>query len=590
MAELNARWTAAQTRAQFGAITRLRWQMYLNGFRRKGGKSDLAATLMVAPIALVIISGLCFGAGATALWAAVSGHIDRVSWVLWAIFLLSQLANLNLGQPGTTFDPKQLIRFPMGVWSYTAVRLFFGILAPGNLIATLMSLAAAGGVTIGRPALAGWAFGAIIVFAVVNVLFTRMIFAWVDRWLSTRRAREAFTALIFLFSIAAQGLNFAYNPAYHNRRMDLRKIQGVQSTLTKVEHYVSALPPELAGRSIAAAARGRVTTFAVMNLASAAWGCVFLFVFSQRMRTEYRGENLSDPANVVRAAKTAKHEVTHTAPVAAFVEASARPADVTRVVAAKELLYLRRNTGLFYGLIMPLLMVLIFAGRWSMRWSPHGSTVVLAALAYGLIGVFPMGFNSFGLDGTGAQTYFFTPVRLREVLMGKNVLCAGLAIAETLAILAVLSYSAKAPSPLVILDGVLWMVTTLLVELTVGNYMSIRSPRRIDPGRTAQKQARPASAFLSMGIVLSSGLVGALVTYLAGMGKVDWVVPIVFSVHGGGGRVGLSAESEQGGRVRMAASGCAVRGVAAEGVAASIRGLDVGFRSVLSFEFWSCES
>jgi ABC-2 type transport system permease protein len=517
-----------QTRAQFGAITRLRWQMYRNGFRRKGGKSDLAATLSVAPFALLIIGGLCAGAGAAALWVGFSGQLERVSWVLWGIFLLSQLANLNLGQPGTTFDPTQLIRFPMSIWSYTAVRLFFGILAPANIIVTLMSLAAATGLTIARPALAGWAFTAMAVFAVVNVLFTRMIFAWVDRWLSTRRAREAFTALIFLFSIAAQGVNFAYNPAYSHHRMNLQKIQAVQSTMTKVERYVSALPPELAGRSIAAAAQGRVSMFAVKNVASAAWGCVFLFVFSLRMRAEYRGESLSDPANVVRAAKVPKLEIAHAAPAEAFVAAAARPADVTRVVAAKELLYLRRNTGLFYGLIMPLVMVLIFAGRWSARWSPHGSTVVLAALAYGLIGVFPMGFNSFGMDGAGAQTYFIAPVRLREVLMGKNVLCAGLAIAETIAILAVLSYSGKAPSPLIILDGLLWMVSTLLVELTVGNYMSIRSPRRIDPGRTAQKQARPASAFLSMGIVLGSGLVGALVTYLAGLGGVDWVVPIVF--------------------------------------------------------------
>jgi ABC-2 type transport system permease protein len=368
-----------------------------------------------------------------------------------------------------------------------------------------------------------------MIFAVVNVLFTRMIFAWVDRWLSTRRAREAFTALIFLISIAAQGLNFAYNPAYHNRRMDLRKIQAVQSTLTRVERYVSVLPPELAGRSVAAAAWGRVTTFALLNLASAAWGCVFLLVFAQRMSTEYRGENLSDPANVVRAPKAAKHEVAHTTTGTVFVSASARPADVTRVVAAKELLYLRRNTGLFYGLIMPLLMVLIFAGKWSSKWSAHGSTVVMAALAYGLIGVFPMAFNTFGLDGAGAQTYFFAPVRLREVLMGKNVLCAGLAIAETLAILVVLSYTGRMPSLVVILGGLLWMVTTLLVELTVGNYMSIRSPKRIDPGRTAQKQARPASAFLSMGIVLASGLVGGLVTYLAGWEKLDWIVPIVFA-------------------------------------------------------------
>ncbi len=503
--------------------------MYLNGFRRKGGKSDLAATLSVAPFALIIVSGLCFGAGAVGMWAGFSEHIERVSWALWGIFLLSQLANLNLGQPGSTFDPKQLIRFPMGVWSYTAVRLFFGILAPGNIIATLMSLAVAVGLSIARAGIAGWAFIAAILFAVVNVLFTRMIFAWVDRWLSTRRAREAFTALIFLISIAAQGLNFAYNPAYHNRRMDLRKIQAVQSTLTRVERYVSVLPPELAGRSVAAAAQGRVTRFAAMNLASAAWGCVFLLVFAQRMKTEYRGENLSDPANVVRAAKVTKHEVAHSAPGAVFVAASARPADVTRIVAAKELLYLRRNTGLFYGLIMPLLMVLIFAGKWSTKWSAHGSTVVMAALAYGLIGVFPMAFNTFGLDGAGAQTYFFAPVRLREVLMGKNVLCAGLAIAETLAILVVLSYTGRTPSLLVIVSGLLWMVTTLLAELTVGNYMSIRSPKRIDPGRTAQKQARPASAFLSMGIVLASGLVGGLVTYLAGMEGVDWIGPIVFA-------------------------------------------------------------
>ena len=531
MAELTATaWTAAQTRAQFGAITRLRWQMYRNGFRRKGGKSDLIASIIVAPIALSIVGGLCFGAGAATYFAVDSGHVERVSWVMWGILLLTQLTNLNLGQPGTTFDPTQLIRFPMSVWSYTTVRLFFGILSPGNIIVTLMSIAGAAGAAFARPEIAGWAFVAFAVFAVVNVLFTRMVFAWVDRWLSTRRAREAFTALIFLFSIAAQGLNFAYSPAYHNHRhVDVRTIQVVRGTLTKVEHYLTPLPPELAGSSIAAAAEGQTRAFAIKTLASAGWACLFLYVFSLRMRTEYLGENLSDPANVVRAAKAVRHDATHTAPAAAFVAASARPADVTRVVATKELLYLRRNTGLFYGLVMPLVMVLIFAGRWSVRWSAHGSTVVMAALAYGLLGVFPMAFNTFGLDGPGAQVYFFTPVRLREVLMGKNVLCAGLALAETIAILAVLSYTGKAPSALVILSAMLWMVTTLLVQLTVGNYMSIRSPKRIDPGRTAQKQARPASAFLSMGILLATGLAGALVTILAGIGNVDWIMPIVFA-------------------------------------------------------------
>jgi hypothetical protein len=39
-----------------------------------------------------------------------------------------------------------------------------------------------------------YAFLALLVFAAANVLFNRMLFAWVDRWLSTRRAREIFTA------------------------------------------------------------------------------------------------------------------------------------------------------------------------------------------------------------------------------------------------------------------------------------------------------------------------------------------------------------------------------------------------------------
>ncbi len=218
---------------------------------------------------------------------------------------------------------------------------------------------------------------------------------------------------------------------------------------------------------------------------------------------------------------------------------------------------------------MPLLMVLIFAGRWSTRWSPHGSTVVLAALAYGLIGVFPMGFNSFGLDGTGAQTYFFTPVRLREVLMGKNVLCAGLAIAETFAILAVLSYSAKAPSPLVILDGVLWMVTTLLVELTVGNYMSIRSPR-LDRSGTDGAEAGTASECVPQHGDRAGFRVGGCAGDVpGGAGKPGLDCALRVCVYGRCSGVGLPREPEQVGRVRMAASRRAVRGVAAEGLSYS---------------------
>jgi ABC-2 type transport system permease protein len=537
-ADGSGRWAAAQRRAQYAAVLRLRWQMFRNGLRRKGGKGDLAAMLMVLPFALLILGALCAGAGAAAGWAAASGHLARVSWVLWGIFLLSQMVNLNIGQPGTTFDPTQLIRFPMTVASYTAVRLFFGMLAAGNIVTTMMSLAAAAGVTIARPGLWAWAFGAMAVFALVNVLFTRMVFAWVDRWLSTRRAREVMTALIFVVSMGAQALNFLYNPAYHNRHVDPEMVRRAHDVIARVEPYLKALPPELSGDAVVAGQHGDAARFAGEALASLAWGGVFLTVFGLRMRTEYGGENLSDAANAVSTRK-AKAEVVHTpgatvSPASEFVDAAARPMDVVRAVAAKELLYLRRNTGLFYGLIMPLLMVMIFAGRWTVRAGSHGPLILLAALTYGLLGVFTTSFNSFGLDGTGAQTYFFAPVRMREVVLGKNVLCAGVALVETVAILAVLTYEGSAPSALLVVAALLWVVMALLLQLTVGNYMSLRSPKRIESGRTAQKQARPASAFLSMGILLGTGLVGAAVIFLAGLGKAMWAVPLVFAATAAG--------------------------------------------------------
>ncbi len=133
------------------------------------------------------------------------------------------------------------------------MRLFFGVLSPGNVIVMMMSLSAAIGVTVASPSLAGWAFVAMAVFALVNVLFTRMVFAWVDRWLSTRRAREVLTALIFLVSIGAQALNFLYNPAYHNRRVDMKTVRRMHHAIAVVEPYLRVLPPELAGDSLVAA-------------------------------------------------------------------------------------------------------------------------------------------------------------------------------------------------------------------------------------------------------------------------------------------------------------------------------------------------
>ena len=525
MAELTAGIPRPAT--QFAAVTWLRWRMFLNGFRRKGGKGDVVALAIMLPLFLLVVLSVALGAGAAAYFFTSQGHVERVAAVLWAIFVLAQMSNINLGQPGTTFDPTQLIRFPLRLGSYVAIRLFFGVLSPSNLIVTMISLAVAVGVAVAQPTLWLAAFAAMAVFAVTNVLFTRMVFAWVDRWLSTRRAREVFTAVIFALSMGFQWANFTFNPAYHqrNHHKDVERVNRAMHVYALAKPYLAVLPPGVTAEAMLAAAQGRVPAAGEDVLLCGLYGVAFLAVFGLRMRTEYRGENLSDAAGAATLPKPARKAVEAPATVASATDAAAPGwKNTVAAVFAKDVLYLRRNLGLFYGLIAPLAMVMIFAGKMSSR--NHADWVFPAALSYALLGVVPVSYNAFGMDAMGSQVYFLAPVRMRDVLLAKNLLNLVIAAVEVVAVLVLVTAVATPPGGMLLIGSLFWAGATLLVAITVGNYRSLNTPKRIDPGRTAQKQASPLSALLSMGILLVAAGVGWSVMTLASSTHMTWVLPV----------------------------------------------------------------
>ena len=513
--------------AQFAAVMWLRWRMFLNGFRRKGGKGDAVAIAIMLPLFLLMVLSVAIGAGAAAAYFTSQGHVERIAAILWALFVLAQLSNINLGQPGTTFDPTQLIRFPLRLGSYVAIRLFFGLLSPSNLIVAMMSLAVAIGVTAARPTLWLAAFTAMAVFGATNVLFTRMVFAWVDRWLSTRRAREVFTGVIFAISIGFQWANVTFNPAYHQRdhARDVARVHRAMHVYATARPYLSALPPGLAANGMDAAAHEAPARAAEELLLCGLYGAAFLAVFGLRMRTEYRGENLSDAAATSTLPAPAHH--TAEAPVAVAMGGEiAAPGwkNTVAAVFAKDVLYLRRNLGLFYGLIAPLAMVMLFAGKLSAR--NHAGWMFPAALSYALLGVVPVSYNAFGMDAMGSQLYFLAPVRMRDVMLAKNLLNLAIAAVEVLAVLVLVMVVATPPAAAMLIGSLLWAAATLLVAITVGNYRSVSTPKRIDPGKTAQKQASPLSALLSMAILLVAAGVGWCVMTLSASFHMAWLLPV----------------------------------------------------------------
>jgi ABC-2 type transport system permease protein len=546
-------WTVGQTREQFAAIAWLRWRILRNGLRRKGGASELVGVVLLSVLFLGMVLGFVVGAGVGAYFLVAKGHLTWIVGLLWGIFVLCQLLNIQLGQPTTTFDPTQLIRFPMKVETYVGMRLFFGLLTPANVAGTLTSLAVAVGIGLAAPRLWLYALIAMAVFAATNVLFSRMIFAWVDRWLSTRRAREVFTAFIFAASLGIQWANFTFNPAYnhnhktHAYRVSQQKFGFVGQLVVRVQPWLKPLPPELASTSLVKAKSASVEGFAGYTVAASLWAGLFLLVFALRMRTEFRGENLSDAASAsspkrvkAQAARVSSGAAVAPSAVAALntaaatgtfeVASGARVLAVVETVLGKEILYVRRNTGILYGLVMPIVMVVIFASKFASRSTASSFWVFPAAVAYTLLAICPLSYNSLGMETTGAQFYFMAPVRMRDILLAKNLLGSLMAVVEILVIFGIISYVAVMPSLKIALAAVLWAVGTLAVNMIFGNQRSITSPKKVDLQKTMRRQASQVSGLIAMVVMMVSAGVAAGVFALCFWLHTMWALVPVFAI------------------------------------------------------------
>src|SRR5580698_9180662 len=251
------RWTTAQSRAQFVALAKLRWCIFRNAFRRKGGTGELVARVILFPIIGVVAIGPIIGSGIGAYFIVSSDRLAMLPILTWAIFGLWMLVVLNISPPALSFDINTIIRFPISFPRYLTARLFFGLLSASNVIGTLALIAADIGIAIARPSLLLWATLLLAVYALSNIFFTRMVLSWVDRWLSTRRAREILTAFILFASLGFQYINLNYNPGFQNNRHHASHLPFLLKIFHHVEPFAALLPPGLTATSIANFARGR---------------------------------------------------------------------------------------------------------------------------------------------------------------------------------------------------------------------------------------------------------------------------------------------------------------------------------------------
>jgi ABC-2 type transport system permease protein len=181
----------------------------------------------------------------------------------------------------------------------------------------------------------------------------------------------------------------------------------------------------------------------------------------------------------------------------------------------KEFLYLLRSGPKLYVLVMPIFMVLLFSMRTSGvsyftgAQSTVGGMYFSYGCAYTMLIFVSLLYNSFGSDGSGVQFYFVAPLRIRDVVVAKNLLAAGVFSVEAAALyIATVAISHPAPLDLTVATLV-WCAFTLLLNMAVGNIRSIVSPRVIDTARVRGQNVSGLNSLISLLVVVVTVLLGA---------------------------------------------------------------------------------
>jgi ABC-2 type transport system permease protein len=504
-------WTASQSRAQFIALAQLRWCIFRNAFRRKGGVGELIARIIFLPFIAAIAIGPIVGAGFGGYYLITSGNLAKLPILTWSIFALWQLVVLNISPPALSFDINTIIRFPLSFPRYLIARLFFGLLSASNVIGTLALIAADIGISIAKPSLLPWSTLLLATFALANVFFTRMVLAWVDRWLSTRRARELLTAFILFASLGFQYINLNYNPGFQQSRHHANHLPFLIKVFHHIQPIAALLPPGLTATSIASFDRARYLPSIASLFGLIVFACLFLTIYAWRMHREFRGENLSELTKQPQPSRTASIAVPSAQPTLAQSAATTTNTyGLSPTIVAclqKEFLYVRRNTNQLYGFVAPIFMVFLFASRIGSS-GRFGAFVFPAAVAYSILGVSILSYNCLGMDGPGIQLYFLAPICLRTVFLAKNLVGFLLNLVELVLIFAVISFVGHPPSLLITLATVCWLFFATFTNGAVGNLRSLSAPKKIDLAKISRKQTSQLSALIAMGIVIACFGVG----------------------------------------------------------------------------------
>jgi ABC-2 type transport system permease protein len=522
---------APQARQQLKAVAELRWRLFLNSVRTFRGRIELVSRIFISLAFVAGGIGGAIGLGGAAWFLFSQGNVEWLSGLLWPVFLFWQLFPLMATAFTQNIESSSLLRFPLSYRSYFLIRLAYGSLDPATVVAGMWLLGIDIGIGVARPRVFPWATTVLLIFALMNIVLARMLFAWLERWLAQRRTREIMGILFFLFILSFQLIG-PLIAVYEHRSIPESKILGQK--LSNAQH---PLPPGLAAAAIAGvvqtqpgssgSSNGTISTSAISFFLLVSYGIAFLWLLNFRLRAEYRGENLGESDG--RKTVSSEHSALHPG-----WDLPGLPGPVVAVF-EKELRYLSRSGPMLFTLIVPLFMLLVFrsSGKNEGLFSYAPMLTFPLGAAYSLLLLTNLSYNNFGADGSGTQFFFASPVRFRQIMTGKNLAHLAIFILEVVLVWMGTCLLYRLPSLGVTLTTLAAMLFVVPIDLAAGNLFSLYSPSRVEAGVFGRQRASLTTVLASFAIRGALFGASAMMFWLSSGYRNSWIELPIFLLPAG---------------------------------------------------------
>jgi ABC-2 type transport system permease protein len=510
---------------QIRLVVGLRWRLFRNGLRKSTAKMNFIMSVITEGIWGL----MALGSGAGLIFAGYfltdSGKTGILTIIVWAFAFFWQFIPIMTAQFAPDLDISGLLRFPLRFPAFFALSVSYGLADPIALTCVFWHICLGVGICIRRPALTGWMILVLGASILMNLLFNRMIFTWLDRLLAKRRTREIMVVVFTLFIIGMQFSQFLF-------RQEGSKIA---RTLTSWMPVLTKLPPGRVGAGLVAAFAGHSAEALIAAGGVLLYAVGFAALYTVRLKAKFRGEDLGESAapSVRKAAAT---RPTIPAPIAAVPDSGIHflRAPVAAIL-AKDFRYFYRNTAMLMNLFMPLVIIVLFrmsAMNMGRGGAPRSSFITgdfgyPFAMFYVFLLNSQLCQNALAYEGRGIERLFLSPMSFRDVMLAKNIFQGVLIAIESVFVLGLILLMGPTPRIEILLATWAGLPFVAIITFITGNWLSIQFARKFEFG-VRRQSAAGMNVLMSMGVLLGTvaivALTAALTIWLVGL----WLLPIIY--------------------------------------------------------------